>query len=65
MGSYETSTAIHFIIFAIVFAAAFGFVAWRIVRNLERENESTSKDVTENADEDGAVPNQQGPETSN
>ena len=51
MDSYETSTAIHFIIFAITFTAAFGFAAWRIVRNLEKEDEVTTKVVNESNDQ--------------
>lgn len=51
MVSYETSTAIHFIIFAITFTAAFGFAAWRIVRNLEKEDEVTNKEIEESPEE--------------
>ncbi len=47
MGSYETSTAVHFIVFAVLFTLAFGFATWRIIRNLEKENErSTNKPMS-------------------
>ena len=37
MVSYDTGTAIHFIVFAIVFTSAFAFAAWRIVRSIEAD----------------------------
>ena len=39
MLNYDSSTAIHFIVFAVLFTSAFAFATWRIVRNLEKEDE--------------------------
>ena len=51
MIEYDSSTAIHFIAFAVLFTAAFAFVTWRIVRNLEQEDEAAQKTVPEDADD--------------
>lgn len=42
MLNYDSSTAIHFILFAVLFTSAFAFVTWRIVRNLEKEDEAAA-----------------------
>lgn len=47
MLNYDTGTAIHFIVFAVLFTSAFAFVTWRIVRNLEKEDEAAAKDDPE------------------
>ncbi len=44
MLNYDSGTAIHFIVFAVLFTSAFAFVTWRIVRNLEKEDEAASHD---------------------
>lgn len=43
MLNYDSGTAIHFIVFAVLFTSAFAFVTWRIVRNLEKEDEVASQ----------------------
>ena len=43
MLNYDSGTAIHFIVFAVLFTSAFAFVTWRIVRNLEKEDEASAQ----------------------
>ena len=44
MGGYDSGTAIHFVIFAIVFCGVFMFTAWRIVSRLENPKDNEKKD---------------------
>ena len=46
MTNYDSGTAIHFIVFAIVFTSAFAFAAWRIVRSLD-DNDTDKSDQNE------------------
>ena len=60
MLNYDSGTAIHFIMFAVLFTSAFAFVTWRIVRNLEKEDEAAlheepSSNDSEDADADQAT----------
>lgn len=57
MLSYETSTAVHFIIFAVLFTSAFAFATWRIIRNLEKENQTVIQedDPPEEANSDDSA----------
>ena len=50
MLNYDSSTAIHFILFAVLFTSAFAFVTWRIVRNLEKEDEASAREEAQEAD---------------
>ena len=43
MLNYDSGTAIHFIVFAVLFTSAFAFVTWRIVRNLEKEDDAAAQ----------------------
>ena len=43
MLNYDSGTAIHFIAFAVLFTSAFAFVTWRVVRNLEKEDEAAAR----------------------
>lgn len=53
MLNYDSGTAIHFIVFAVLFTSAFAFVTWRIVRNLEKEDEASAHvEQQENDSED-------------
>ena len=36
---YGTGTAIQFVLFAVVFAVAFMYAAWRIVRKFEKDDD--------------------------
>lgn len=56
MINYETGTALHFILFAVLFTAAFAFATWRIVRNLENENDTVISDDEVNADDSQQEP---------
>ncbi|MCY4094108.1 MAG: hypothetical protein OXG05_03160 [Gammaproteobacteria bacterium] len=47
MLNYDSGTAIHFIAFAVLFTTAFAFVTWRIVRNLEKEDEASTREQAE------------------
>ena len=47
MLDYDSGTAIHFILFAVLFTTAFAFVTWRIVRNLEKEDEASTGEEIE------------------
>ncbi len=47
MLNYDSGTAIHFIAFAVLFTTAFAFVTWRIVRNLEKEDEASTREEAE------------------
>lgn len=50
MLNYDSGTAIHFIVFAVLFTTAFAFVTWRIVRNLEKEDEASAIKESETTD---------------
>ena len=50
MLNYDSSTAIHFILFAVLFTCAFAFVTWRIVRNLEKEDEASAREEAQETD---------------
>ena len=50
MLNYDSSTAIHFILFAVLFTSAFAFVTWRIVRNLEKEDEASAREESQETD---------------
>lgn len=52
MLNYDSGTAIHFIVFAVLFTSAFAFVTWRIVRNLEKEDEASALNEPESNDSD-------------
>ena len=44
MVEYDSDTAIHFVIFAIVFSAVFMFTAWRIVSRIGKSRDDQRKD---------------------
>ncbi|MCY4130667.1 MAG: hypothetical protein OXG15_15700 [Gammaproteobacteria bacterium] len=50
MLNYDSGTAIHFIVFAVLFTSAFAFVTWRIVRSLEKEEEASANENPEPTD---------------
>ena len=54
MLNYDSGTAIHFIVFAVLFTSAFAFVTWRIVRNLEKEDEASARKERETNDSEEA-----------
>lgn len=58
MLNYDSGTAIHFIVFAVLFTTAFAFVTWRIVRNLEKEDEASTREEAEMPDAEDLDPDQ-------
>ncbi|MCY3857325.1 MAG: hypothetical protein OXG25_00255 [Gammaproteobacteria bacterium] len=58
MLNYDSGTAIHFIAFAVLFTTAFAFVTWRIVRNLEKEDEASTREEAEVPDAKDPDPDQ-------
>lgn len=54
MLNYDSGTAIHFIAFAVLFTSAFAFVTWRIVRNLEKEDEAALHEEPSSTDSEDA-----------
>ena len=63
MLNYDSGTAIHFIVFAVLFTSAFAFVTWRIVRNLEKEDEASEHNEPESSDSDNSDSDQDSQKT--
>ncbi len=63
MLDYDSGTAIHFIAFAVLFTSAFAFVTWRIVRNLEKEDEASNREDKPSAESEVSDKDQDTPGT--
>lgn len=63
MLDYDSGTAIHFIVFAVLFTSAFAFVTWRIVRNLEKEDEESNREDKRSAESEVSDEDQDTPGT--
>lgn len=44
MVEYDSGTAVHFVVFAVVFSGVFMFTAWRIVRRIGKSDDDQRKD---------------------